>query len=726
MTEKVKNTIQVTFIVVFALIIIVLPSYNIFIEGKMFDKMLWPKVYEGFFELVTLALIIFIGLSLKKRWLKNIFKPIALVLVLISLRRHNVDIPVLIAFFYINSFFFLGSFFNISVKAKAIQLVYNVVFGMIAFALFSLLLSVFNLAIDYVLFAFSMLVSILSFFFKGRSIPSVVDFQKLKAGIKQFPLFTALFSMVVFMLVFQTNNVPGFDEFWYSIRPGELLNRHGSFFEKIIYPNNWVAYYPKLTDVLIYPLLLIPNYAVAKMFSVACWGMVAVLVFSFLRQAIDQKKALMYTLIIVTIPALGVMAVFTKGEVLALLIFLVGFGFMKSALKHRDLNNFILALLLALVATTARLSALMFTFIFIIYFLLVFFWKYRSKGIYFIRSISLNSLILIATLLFFLLYYRTYRIVGVPLVQLDDRVPFIYKVYNFIGCDYNFCLKPLLIEEYEKVSSWKILINSIFKPLEVRAGRVWYSNFYFFVLITFIIYSFLEKKKVNRVDSFFALILIVVFWFSSGVVMGNDFYNGGDGNYFLIPVILSSVLFLKEITFKRWGMKIVTALFIVYFPFHFSLALLRGPNLDPGTGTIHFDLKQNPLVGNSNPSNYYNQAVKKLKINDIAQFLPDDGDTYLAGNVSGAPNLYKLGCSSLNIINVEKGRSYLFETYNTYKIFLRETGINFLIQPNEFESKFNFSKYFWIIKDEPGVLVHKGKNYTLLDLREAKFLKEKP
>lgn len=692
----------------------------------MLKILLWPKVYVGLVELLGLGITIYLAISLKQRWLKNLLQPVALALVLIAMRRHNVELPVLIAFFYMNSFFFLGSFFGLTTGNTVKCIVNNVVFGMLLFALVSLLLSVFNWALDYVLFAMSMVLSIMSFFFKGRSIPSVVDFKKLKAGIKQFPLFAALFAMVAFMLVFQTNNVPGFDEFWYSLRPGELLNRHGSFFEKIIYPNNWVAYYPKLTDVLIYPLLLIPNYAVAKMFSVACWGMVALLVFSFLEQAIGIKRAIMLSLLIITIPALGVMAVFTKGEVLALLIFLVAYGFMDRALKHKNLNNFILALVLVVVATTARLSALMFAFIFIVYFLFVFFWKYGGKGFVFRKSFSSNALMIVAVLLVFLLYYRTYSIVGIPVVQLDDRIPFIQSVYSFLGFEYHDFLRPLEEGEYGKIPFFEILINSIFRPFEVRAVRAWFSNFYLLILLIFCFKVFSVKGWIKNNHVFFAFLLIAAFWFSTGVVMANDFYTGGDGNYFLVPVILSSLLLLREDSFRKLNIKVLTTLFILYFPFHFCLTMLRGPNRDPGTMGFNITLTRNPLKGISNFSRYHNDAIRKLKIWDIEEYLPDGKDSYIAGTGVGSVLLYKLGCSAVHLNNVEHGRKYIFETYETYKNFLKETGINYLIQPNNHVSKLNCSHYFWKLKDEPGVLVHEGEHCTLLDLREAEFLKKQP
>ena len=85
-----------------------------------------------------------------------------------------------------------------------------------------------------------------------------------------------------------------------------------------------------------------------------------------------------------------------------------------------------------------------------------------------------------------------------------------------------------------------------------------------------------------------------------------------------------------------------------------------------------------------------------------------------------------MGCSTVHLNNVEHGRKYIFETYETYKNFLKETGINYLIQPNNHVSKLNCSHYFWKLKDEPGVLVHEGEHCTLLDLRGAKFLKKQP
>jgi hypothetical protein len=711
-----KKNIGKIVVICLITLLVCIPFLNFFKEGPYLNFLSKEEVYEGFIELLFLGGFIYSSISNRFTNYRLIIQIFTITLLFLSLRRHNVDIPLIVIFLYFNFFFFLGSFFKKDGFSTSTLIAFSIAVGMILFSLFSLSLSVFNFAKDYVLLFTAFLFSFISFFIKGRNIISCLKWSNIKAVIKSYPLFFSLFVVLFLMLVFQTNNAPGYDEFWYSLRSHEILNRNGSFFEKIIYPDNWVAYYPKLADILIYPLLLIPNYVFSKLFSVATWGLISLLIFSFLMNGKDRKNSIMLTLIIVSTPVLGNSAIFTKGDILSLFFFITAFLFMIKSFENYMISYFLIAISISLVAVAARLSALPFTIIFILFFTITILISGKKNSFNF--KIIPGEWVLITTsiLLVFFIFFRTYYLVGVPIVQVEGSLPLIKLIYNFLGFHYNYCLQPLNMNMGAKIPFYLIMFSSFLQPMNLRAAVSWYSNFYVLLLIITFSYFFLKMKSNWRnIEIIFMTALVVVFWISTGVMMANEFYRGGDGNYYLIPVILTSMIlagFWVKYRIDKW---LITIGFSLYFLLHFSLTFLVGPNWDPGTDAFHYDFTRNPLIGLSNKRIYKYEAISKLEIEDIIEYLPNEKKTCLAG-IGDEFLFYKLGYSYLNLRNVEVYRGYLFEDYQSFLKLIESSNINFLIMSPNYQGNLMYRIYFDKIKDEPGVVEYRGKRYSILDL----------
>jgi hypothetical protein len=424
----------------------------------------------------------------------------------------------------------------------------------------------------------------------------------------------------------------------------------------------------------------------------------------------------MLTLIIVSTPVLGNSAIFTKGDILSLFFFITAYLFMRKSFENYIFSYFLIALSISLVAIAARLSALPFTFIFILFFTVKFFIKSWKNSFNF--KIKPGEWVLIATslLLVFFIFFRTYYLVGIPIVQLESSVPLIKWIYNFFGFHYNYCLQPLNMDLSGKIPFYKILVSSVLQPMNLRAAVSWYSNFYFLLLIiTFSYLLFKIKSSWRKIEIIFPAALIGVFCISTGVLMANEFYKGGDGNYYLIPVILTSMILAGFWVKNRIDKVLIKIGFSFYFLLHFSLSFLVGPNWDPGTDAFHCDLTRNPLIGLSNKGIYKNEAISKLEIEDIAEYLPNENNTYLAG-IGDEFLFYKLGYSYLNLRNVEVYRGYLFEDYQSFLKLIKSSKINYLIMSPNYQGNLKYKIYFEKIKDEPGVVEHIGKKYSILDL----------
>jgi hypothetical protein len=722
---KIKNTnlFKVNLIsitgVCLVFILIVFPVFSFFNQGPYLTFLANSNVYQGFIELLILGLFFYFTISAHFPKLKTYIQFITILVFVLSLRRHNVDIPILIIALYFNSFFFIGSYIKKNEFPISFQIPLSIAIGMIFFALICLFLSLFNLAKDFILVSILSLISFISFFLKGRNLFSGFKLLYNSSVIKNHPFFSSLIVLVFLMLIFQTNNYPGYDEFWYTLRSHELLNRDGSFFEKIVYPDNWVAYYPKFTEILIYPLQLFPNYGMSKLFNVATWGLISFVIFSYLTSVKQIKKTFVFTLVIMVIPCFSNMAIFTKGDVLALFFFLIAFLFMLKSIENLRFSDFLFAIVISLVAVTARLSAMPYTFIFIFFFMFYFVTKVRKNKLNYIIERSEWFFLVSSVLLVFLLFFRTYYLVGVPFVQ----IPFSRSINGFLGFSYNFYLQPLQVDMGCKIGFFEVLFSSLFQPMKLKSSIAWYSNFYFLLMILTLYFFFIFRKREKiKIEYIFSFILIGAFWILTGVFLANEFYIGGDGNYFLIPVVISSMVFAGFLVKQPVDEVIIKTIFVSYFPLHLILTLITGPNWDPGTDKFHLNMIQNPFSGQSNKLRYRNEAISKMGIQDMITHLPDEKNIYLGGigrDILG----FKLGCSYINLRNVELSRGYLVADYQTFLNLLKSSGINFLLFPNETIAHLKLLTYFEMIKNENGVVEFKGADFSLLDLRM--FLEEK-
>jgi hypothetical protein len=567
------------------------------------------------------------------------------------------------------------------------------------------------------------ILNILSVILNKNIFSFAVEFFRTARSNEKLPyLGFSLFLSILLLLLLQTNNQPMYDELWYSLRTHELLNSNGSFFQNIIYPDNWVVYYPKFYDILLFPLQTFPNYAFSKIFSVFNWIVITLISFALLsgdeRLKTITNGQMIITLAIMVTPVLSNMAIITKGDIFSLLMFLFSFLFIKKFYDDGHIYHWVEGILLGLLICTIRLASIPSAFILIIGSTVLFISQLQKKKVIFKIEVIQYINIGVTLSLYLVLLFRTYHFTGVPIIQME-RFPIIPQLYDLLNFKYNNeFLQPFYERPSERLPLLKFIIDTIIYPMNLRASRTWYSNFYLLLLLLVVVRfrSSVKEKKQNIFLIVFALLLILYFWFIRIYSYANQDYHGGDGNYYIIPTIISSLLLIYILLQHKKYYQFIVFISSSYLILHLALTFISGDNWEPGFKKTNFEMGLNPLKGTLNRDFYKQKAMARYSTEDIDSILSTDPKGIVAGGGHEKFNFY-LGHSYLNLRNT---RSYLFKDLGYFNRFMKNAHINYLLVQN-FPNNSNFYKFAQIIKNDTNVVSHKGITMTLLDLKNYTY-----
>ncbi len=713
---------------VLVLILIIIPLTGYLKNGPYLNYILNRLPLQNYLAILYVFAYFYLYLKFYK-YIADKYKLISSLLFIIPLllifRSCNLELAIIINLLYFNTFFFLGTvlFNNQKREPDVMKFSTNILFGIILFVLISLFLSIFNFATGEVLLGLVVLGSIFSFLFKRNIVSEIIRFNKVSG----FSINSTVFGfssllVILLVLVLQTNSNAGYDELWYSLRTHELLNKTGSFFDEILYPDNWVAYYPKLYEILIFPLQVFPNYAISKMFSVCLWVIITMvslfLVTGDRSLKYMKNRHLIIALAIVSTPVLANVAVSTKGDILSIFVFLISFLYLE---RFKDTGKFyywLQATTLVFLSITARISALPFTFIFIVFSIYQLFLLVAKKKVGWKMNPRQLLYVIFPFALFILILYRTYHFTGVPIVQMEDH-PFMPELYNLFNFEYsNEYLQALPGKNIIQLPKLQFLFDMIFNPIKLRVSWAWYSNFYTVLLILAITtYVFSRKNYLqNTYKLIFSILLLTLFFAISLISFGNMPYYGGDGNYFVVPIIVSSLLLASIYTRNTTKNYPILFVAMLYLFLHLGLTLVTGSNWDPWFNRIASSLTYAPHKGDLNKDILVKRANSIYNVDDIFNQLSGVKKTYLAG-VGDERRNFLLGHSYLNMRNT---RPYVKQDFEHFANFLEKANIEYLLVQN-FPNKSKYYQFTQQLLKNPDVISYRGITMTLLDIRAYNY-----
>lgn len=702
------------------LLFFMLPIKSYFYDGPYSWHLWQPSVYQGIIELCVVFLVTFVLFFMffikQKRYAIFLWG----VFFAAFLRNHNLDVPLTVAVFYFNFLYFIGS----SLKNEGRDIVCSIIIGAVLWVTILLILSFFNKATPQIMWLIILLIGLYSFLSKKHNMYMIILSRISFRNTSKIDI-AALSVLIVYFVAIclKTNHPPTFDEVWYLLRGGQILNRHGSFFENIIYPNMWVAYYPKFYEILIFPLEYFDNFAFSKSMSFGFYIITCSVIYRIIGDSFQPLfgpisgvnsrplSLLLLSLPIISIPVLASQGVSTKPDGIAILFFLYGWYLFLQYIKLGKLENLITASLLVGFVVSIRLIALPYSGCALILFLAYRFLRKPTNNDIPISTVFIWSFFIIC---FFLLITRTFLLTGVPFVQLDGS-ELISKLYNAFGFQYKYPFERSQAYSSEHFLPTPILFfRSLFEPQGVRASFDWFSNYFLFLaLISW--YVALKTRAITfdlNAGSLYIILGAVM-----AVLLNHPLLQGGDGNYYIIPVVFSSLMMTRYVQNRITLSKVVAGVIIAYTAFNFMIFFIINPFWTPGTAEVKLDFSSNPF----GRVDYKETIIRNVEMSDVMDQLPiDNSDCYLFG-IAPRYQGYVMGCSFLSAKWLEIDKPVIFSDFKAFIRFLKEGKINYLIYP-KFAPQRQFVEYSKSLESCKGIETFRGRSYLLVKINDISLI----
>ena len=351
-------------------------------------------------------------------------------------------------------------------------------------------------------------------------------------------LWAAVIAASLMLLLAHTNTTFEFDSSWYGLRPDRVLVGERSVFD-FLGLTTPVYYFPKLYEVLLLPLHAMRENSVILGMAIAFGGALAHLAYAMLRRlGNDQTLALAGAATILSVPALANATLTAKPDVFTALmvVAMIWFGW-NLASDHRRWD---LAWVFSCagLAVSSKLLALSYVGIGGIVCLMAAVIAWRAP-----RPVSSPAgaapwVLAACALVGFLVCLRTYLLTGVPTVGPDPLV----RLWNLLGMELRLPAGTLVWmspQDWARLPEiyWGWLASpSLFSHIQIT----WASNVWLWLGVIALLLPRTRLATAAPRWLLWALPLTGL-----GMLTFIGFTNrGGDGNYFIVPMVLAIVVTL--------------------------------------------------------------------------------------------------------------------------------------------------------------------------------------
>lgn len=516
---------------------------SFFVEGYFRFHVSLPSALHGGIELIILTIAIMGVLASKIN--RRFTLGFVAVLLFLYARRHNLELTILASLFLLEGYLAVGALVcrltRMPIHAEYARLVHFLV-GVCCWLLLVFWLSFVELAATENLLIASFVLFLPAYFFSKHS---PLTFQLIRSWlVSSLPerLLGVGFVIWMFVLYAKSHHVISHDSLWYGLRGEHVLSVGGSVFNSAGLSNQ-VFYYPKLYEILILPLSGLDYFSLIIGFGVAIWGLAAYTCCHLLRLfGIRGWRGMMGTWLVCSLPVVSSLAVEAKPDLLAATLMLIG-GYFGIYSVRRGGSYWLLLLAASIMAVCTKIVALPYMTLLFVCLVFARFFSAREdqEGLIDIDTRVGFVGVGLAAVVGGLLTYRTYTLTGLPtiapgmLVGLWQRLDF--EVYEQISL-----LKFNRMKDLADVPS--ICWDFLFDPIKLPHVLLTWTGNYWLVLTIMSIFPGVKPhipsgQMAERI--FVALIPLFLVTAFFALVYNNN-TRGGDGNYYMFPLILLCLL----------------------------------------------------------------------------------------------------------------------------------------------------------------------------------------
>ena len=663
-----------------------------------------PPFLQGGIELLIIVFVTFLcGFVGENKW-KYL---LVLCVVEAYLRRHNIDLILFITILYADSLVGMGYF--VFRRISPYKLPTFFISGASIYVLISMGLSLYFKATQPILLALSTITLILFYLkaFKESLLDKLLCASRNIYAHGHLTRFNATLLLTgILMLMGKAGYGINYDEAWYSLRLNEVLNVNGSFFENLNLFGNWVHQYPKYFEILLFPLQYFNSFFISKMFSVVSFGILLIAVHEFwddYKLTINQK--LLMSVLLISIPVVTVNATSAKADLFSGFVFLLGVFYFFKAISEKSFGFLTVAMALTILSLAVKLSVIPYLVFFIVLCIFIAFIISKHRPSWNVLYISMAFLFLIA---FCVVTWRTFAIAGVPFVGLAETSPLVSSLYDLLGLKYNYPYGPV-ITQYSKTDSLPLLVDFLLKPTGVRQSITWVSNISVPIMLL-AIFWFIKFKR-GGFESLLVISSGIMIFFLIGFVFNNIKNMGGDGNYYLVPILVIVTLGASSFKYLPDYSSFLVLIFSVYIIGNLPIAFVSAQSWHAGTRGFDVAFNQLPL----NKTEIENSILWRNGLKDVHKYMASLDSRSCVALGDGAVALYHLGCRMETANSILNGRPYLKSSADKFIDILEAKKVSQLLIQNYYPDN-PLGRFCRSLVDNGIGKVMRFDNYVIIDI----------
>lgn len=496
-----------------------------------------PAFWQGGIELLVLAALIGIALYALKGWQRIVA---ALVLCELYARRQGVDLAILITLFYYEGIAALGALILNRLGRSEIsdteRCLFDIMLGTLTWCCIEWIMSALGPGSVRDLQIAALLVLGASLLLLRRLPVLGCVFSHVGTRDKAGALIGAFVCTIVLMLFAKAAVSIDYDSVWYGVRGDRVLVAAGSVFKGLglVGP---VHYAPQAYELLLAPLTRLHSVTAILGFSIWCWVGLGICLYAIAeRLRWTPKVRLLAVALALATPAVMNIAITAKGDVMgATWVFFAVYAITGYHVS-RQWPWLVVAFFAALVATAFRMSVFIYaglTGIFALYLLAIALLRKGRPGDQFstLSSGTWIWLSLASAVLFALVTLRTLLLAGVPFTEVSSLVNLAERV----GLGLKFPVGgPALVHPALNADIGSLLLDFLFRPAKLPHIIIGWTGaaFAYFLLIGFA----LGSRRLERLRGVSILWLLAALFPLLLAFVGFPI-RGGDGNYFIVPVL---------------------------------------------------------------------------------------------------------------------------------------------------------------------------------------------
>lgn len=586
----ISNIVKIIILIMFTLI----PFYNIIVNGIYNWHVRQPQFIEGGIEVIIyIVLSILSGMVISNKLVYAVF-----ILGATYLSMNGVILPFIVSCIYFESICYIGMKF--SHKEKGI--LKNFLAGTSIWGVFAIVSSLFGKGRIVDLILMTIILVAISFKLKTEdkyisTVSIVISKVKRISSIKNERVLFIIIVFFLLSLIAKTNTALDYDSLWYGLRPEHVLIGENSFYDNLGY-SAFVYYYPKLMELFYLPISGFGDYSFIITANIYILILLILNFHKVLTCIFNKNNSEIFRLLIIavvfSIPAIANISVTAKPDILGAFFTFSSFSFITMYLVDNDIENIFYALISMVLLTGTKQTYLLWGgIIFLISLISIIRCRLLKETFYKLFSYSIEKISRIIVLLssiFFVtgIHYRTFKITGYPLY------PVLIDFFNRLGFDANYPFKDFgLATVTPQIASKEIfferLYQFVFNPNSLsHVIMLWTSSFTFFLIIYCIIliiqnYGSIKSTEKNCLDFYFKTCFLFL---GSITIYYMTSMEQPDGNYFIIPIILISLIILYWIYEKNeifTNNKFNMIIFVSFLLMNLPIAFVSHPSWEIGT-----------------------------------------------------------------------------------------------------------------------------------------------